>query len=361
MTLRALVLLMLAAATLLAAANVGVGWLYALGFLFLGYFLIAYGTSYWALRNLQVTLRPAERSEAGHVLPCVIALRARDGRSRRFLSLLAQPIGQRGLLPIVRGRLIPPGWAHGFVQELPAGPGILETLSFPTPRRGVFKLPPLVIQSPAMGLGAWHRRFEGGHEVLVHPRVIQLPRLAWLDPVGAQEGRATNLETGTDLIRSVRDYRSGDSMRSVHWRSTARNARLMVKELEGEYAQGSYSLGLDLGPGHSDETFEHALSLAASLCVYARANGMSLSLFSQSGAPTNQTLAAQLDWLSRLEGPATTPWSSELQEASVLVTPSSRAMTAGRVIFVGKGPAPSGMISCPPGSDVAALLGAAHG
>src|SRR5439155_9120072 len=69
--------------------------------------------------------------------------------------------------------------------------------------------------------------------LLVYPRLVQLGRLFSESGAHALEGRRLLLRrpTGFDL-HSVREYEQGESLRHVHWRSTARRGRLMVKELE---------------------------------------------------------------------------------------------------------------------------------
>jgi uncharacterized protein (DUF58 family) len=69
--------------------------------------------------------------------------------------------------------------------------------------------------------------------LLVYPRLVELRRL--FSDAGAVSHAGQRLllrrPTGFDL-HSVRDYEHGDSLRRVHWRSTARRGQLMVKELE---------------------------------------------------------------------------------------------------------------------------------
>ena len=69
--------------------------------------------------------------------------------------------------------------------------------------------------------------------LLVYPRLVHLERLFSESGVHALEGRRLLLrrQTGFDL-HSVREYERGESLRHVHWRSTARRGQLMVKELE---------------------------------------------------------------------------------------------------------------------------------
>ena len=69
--------------------------------------------------------------------------------------------------------------------------------------------------------------------LLVYPRLVELRRLFSDAGHVAHAGQRLLLRrpTGFDL-HSVRDYEHGDSLRRVHWRSTARRGQLMVKELE---------------------------------------------------------------------------------------------------------------------------------
>ncbi len=69
--------------------------------------------------------------------------------------------------------------------------------------------------------------------LLVYPRLVRLNRLFSESGAHAFEGRRLLLRrsTGYDL-HSVREYEQGESLRHVHWRSTARRGQLMVKELE---------------------------------------------------------------------------------------------------------------------------------
>ncbi len=69
--------------------------------------------------------------------------------------------------------------------------------------------------------------------LLVHPRVVELGAL-FSDGAGAAWGgrRLLLRRTAGFDVHSVREYEHGDSLRRVHWPSTARRGELMVKELE---------------------------------------------------------------------------------------------------------------------------------
>ena len=72
-----------------------------------------------------------------------------------------------------------------------------------------------------------------GPPLLVYPRLVELAELFSESGANAQDGRRLLLRrpTGFDL-HSVREYEQGESLRKVHWPTTARRGQLMVKELE---------------------------------------------------------------------------------------------------------------------------------
>lgn len=364
MTARAVVLLLMASATLFAAFNVGVGWLYALGFLFSSYMVSAFTLATRTLVGLRVTAYPAASTSVGEALPCMVTLES-SRRKRSFISLLAPPLGASEHLRALRGPLVPDGWGHALVVEAAAGQRTLVTLGVPSLRRGVFHLGPLVVQSPALGLGAVHRTIPLARTVIVRPRVHALPELSWLrstfDPSATEALGMRNV--GFELIKTVREYRSGDPMRSIHWRSTAKAGELRVKETEGgSEVPGRLAIVLDLGADHTPATFEHAITLAASLCAHAHGLGLSPHLSAQVGTPKAQDLDSQLDWLAGLE-PFSAPLAMPQGEGHALVITASRTSFVGASLglYVGEGQAPKGAIACSPGPDWEARLGGALG
>ena len=69
--------------------------------------------------------------------------------------------------------------------------------------------------------------------LLVYPRLVHLERLFSDTGAHSHDGRRLLLrrQSGFEL-HGVREYGQGESLRRVHWRSTARRGQLMVKELE---------------------------------------------------------------------------------------------------------------------------------
>jgi len=69
--------------------------------------------------------------------------------------------------------------------------------------------------------------------LVVYPRLVALERLFSEGGAHAHDGRRLLLKRPTGFeLHSVREYEQGESLRKVHWRSTAHRGQLMVKELE---------------------------------------------------------------------------------------------------------------------------------
>lgn len=102
--------------------------------------------------------------------------------------------------------------------------------------------------------------------MLILPKRYPLPGLALPGRHKYQPGGvafATAVGESEEFV-SVRDYRPGDPLRHVHWRSSARTGRLVVKEFEDEFFM-RHALVLDtFGGVHQADVFEEAVSVAAS-------------------------------------------------------------------------------------------------
>jgi uncharacterized protein (DUF58 family) len=106
--------------------------------------------------------------------------------------------------------------------------------------------------------------------ILVYPRIAELDALFSESGSRMQDGRRLLLRrpSGFDL-HSVRDYEQGESLRRVHWPSTAKRGKLMVKDLEDSPRDEALVL-LDADAAFvvgepPESSFETAVSAAGSI------------------------------------------------------------------------------------------------
>jgi uncharacterized protein (DUF58 family) len=101
-------------------------------------------------------------------------------------------------------------------------------------RRGRFRLGPMTLtSSDPLGLFPRQRQLPATSVMIVYPATLELPGFS--PPMGMLPGgdamrRRTHYVTTN--VSTVRDYVPGDSFNRIHWRSTARTGRLIVKEFE---------------------------------------------------------------------------------------------------------------------------------
>jgi uncharacterized protein (DUF58 family) len=136
--------------------------------------------------------------------------------------------------------------------------------------------------------------------LVVYPRLVALERLFSEGGAHAQDGRRLLLRRPTGFeLHSVREYVEGESLRKVHWRSTAKRARLMVKELE-DAPRDEVAVLLD-GYGTAGESFEVAVRAAGSILQAHLRRGRRCALVVNSAARESQAIASENDWRKALE------------------------------------------------------------
>ena len=155
--------------------------------------------------------------------------------------------------------------------------------------RGKFTVGPLSVRvSDPFGLVELNRTFSATTSLTVVPKVHPLPPIplsgAW---TGSGDNRPRAFATGSAEDVTVREYRQGDDLRRVHWRSSARVGDLMVRREEQPW-QSRATLFLDnrllahRGRGAAS-SLEHAVTAAASIAVHLVQRGFTVRLVTASG------------------------------------------------------------------------------
>lgn len=133
-------------------------------------------------------------------------------------------------------------------------------------RRGPYRFDGVRVVTP-FPFGLFHKKAFYGFEasILVCPEIIPLPplQLHELQAIGQHHGVARR-GPGNSLY-NLREFRPGDDARAIHWMTTARTSKLMLKETEAEDQQWVTVAVSTIAPVEEDDVFERALSIAASL------------------------------------------------------------------------------------------------
>jgi len=153
------------------------------------------------------------------------------------------------------------------LPEVAAGARETLRLTLKPRRRGRIELAGLVLnRSDPLGLVKGLVRVALPGRVIALPRRYRLPRLSL-------PGRRKHQPGGVSLASSVgdseeflslREYRPGDPLQRIHWKSFARTGRPIVKEFQDEFFE-RHALVLDTASRRGeDEAFEDAVAVAAS-------------------------------------------------------------------------------------------------
>ena len=223
-----------------------------------GVALVATATAYVRLTRVKVEVRRAlhpPRVYAGDAVDVEIKVGNTGTRPSPLLGAVD---------PFDHGRRR----ARFQVAPLPPGQEVQAAYQLRVERRGVYDLGPLDVRiDDPFGLASRSVGRAPATRLVVYPRIeVVGPLLP--GPADRRQERAgpSPAPAGTDGdLYALREYQSGDDVRRVHWRSTAKRDELMIRHPETP-GQGAATVLLDLrGAVHSDETLEAAVSAAASI------------------------------------------------------------------------------------------------
>ena len=343
---------------LLAAYQTQAGWLYVFGSAGLAVLPVLWGLAYWNGRGARLDAGAPEPLSVGAWVQLPVRVTRTSTRGEGPLLVLKPDRPWRWTDALFRDALVPEGWSYAL---LAAGAEVNAHVRFVASRRGVHPLPLLVLQSTdPLGLMVRCQRFEPGGTFVVYPRVWRVDRLPWLAGVLEAAGAAKRAREGPgEGVRGVREHRHGDSLRQIHWRTTARRGRLHVKESEQEVGD-ALCIWVDARVGDSGGVLlEHVLEVAATVVAYAQRTGLHFSLASQAGPlPPGHD---PWEWLARLS-PVSERSSVSAPEGALLISglpPTDWQTWAGGLIHCPPASAsntPFATCTCPLGQDVSLCL-----
>lgn len=249
---------------LIATLNSGVNLLYLLFGIIVGLPFVSMIISSWTLRRIQL-----ERDFGTHVMAmdrADIEYRFRSGKQLWPTMALHFREVHEELSEAPRG----------FVLHLAArdsAPTAVAT-HLVARRRGVLRLNTVEVSTSfPFGIVKRTKWLSFPQEMVVYPRIGLLNRHLALEYREAVESGAmtSNRRGGNDEFYGVREYRTGDNIRSIHWRSTARTGEFMIREMAAN-APPQLIVVLNLRSWRSredgPEKLERAIELAASLVCY---------------------------------------------------------------------------------------------
>ncbi|TKS61852.1 MAG: hypothetical protein EWM72_00255 [Nitrospira sp.] len=160
-------------------------------------------------------------------------------------------------------------------------PGTSQMLSYPliATRRGRLQLDGVrVVTSFPFGLFVKKAYYPVEGMAVVCPEIKPLADGMLQDLLAAgQEHNVHRRGHGNDLY-NLRLYHSGDDSRNIHWATTARTSKLMVRETEAEDQRRATIHLSTLAPATHNTVFEEAVTFTASLVHHFANRGYHLQL-----------------------------------------------------------------------------------
>ena len=194
--------------------------------------------------------------------------------------------------------------------------------------RGRYHLGPLSVRmSDPFGFVELNRSFTNRTTLVVTPQVSALPVVSLSgDWSGTGDNRPRAFAAaGTEDVM-VREYRLGDDLRRIHWRSTARADELMVRREEQPHQSRATLLldsrtGAHRGSGPAS-SFEYAVSAVASIGAHLAGQGFSVRLLTDGAGRSTSA------WHDRgISGPAEVQLL--LDSLAVIQTSSQQELASG--------------------------------
>lgn len=230
-------------------------------------------------------------------------------------------------------------------MELPVGAGLAEfqlpamtpkqeheeLFAVPTHKRAVIVAGPAEsIRGDQLGLLRRAVRWAEPVDLFVHPRTVRLaPSADGL--VRDLEGQVSKKITNNDIaFHALRPYVPGDDRRYVHWRTSARIGQLMVRQFEETRRSQVTMVHVSREDAYaSEEEFELAVSVTASVAAQIITDGTQMNVVSESGAWRTRTVTSMLDSSSRIE-----PVGELFESFRAFVRERTRRLPAPSVVII---------------------------
>jgi len=260
--------LLLTLAIGLAALNTGNNLLYLLLAMMLSLIVTSGILSERCLRHLLIRRVIPEQLMANRPATMTVSLTnhqpTASSFSLRVMDVMAGTVVDRGI----------------HILHLSAGASVSHSYPVLFTRRGRHRMDGVKIETRfPFGLFVKGANFFLVSDLVVYPELRPLPEHLVHDLAVLGHDQAVSKRGPGSGLYNLREYRQGDDSRAIHWKTSARQSRLIVKETETEdRRQVTLALPTGIPSDLALECFEQAVRLTASLAAYFLRQGFAVRL-----------------------------------------------------------------------------------
>jgi len=219
-------------------------------------------------------------------------------------SIAVSNTSARPLLPAALELPVGAATAVFHLPRMKPGQVHEDLFTIPTGRRAVIVVGPVrSVRADPLHLLRRQVLWTEPEDLYVHPKTVALGGSA-AGFIRDLEGMPTTDLSSADVsFHALRDYVPGDDRRHIHWKTTARTNKLMVRQFEEtRRAHLVISLSTNADEYASEQEFELAISAAASIGLQAIREQRDLDVLTQTGPLRCETGRNLLDDMTRIEG-----------------------------------------------------------
>jgi len=324
--------LLLAVVTLIAIAwNTDITMVYIFFVIALVMLILSYFHMYLNSPDIEIRRVTQETAFEDEMLNIKMSIRNKLPRSSSFFEVLDYfPAAQPGKEKVSL-----------FVLELKAKEEKIFNYTLECYKRGVWKIGPIeVISHDALGFFVMKKTINVESDIIIYPaffRIFAFPQLARgsISWIGVETSKISG---DSHEFFGIREYQRGDAMSRIHWPSTAKHNKLIVKQFERNTVQ-EVTIALDLKKGNDigfgkETTLEYAVKIAGSIARFLMDSGAFVQIIGCTDEAIvvplgkgDSHLFKVLEYLAKVRSEGSFSLSDTLEEASFIAPYGSTLIT----------------------------------